>query len=129
MSSGGSIGMPELYRCVAGLDVEAVTRRPTKIVKREGIGGVHNIDRGDRIGGRDGRWRMTELRARGIRIPLIGALVGVGLVGILRRRRRRRPTGSQLMAMDERGFALFIESTGLKTVTTAGLEPTTAAND
>jgi hypothetical protein len=33
------------------------------------------------------------------------------------------------MAMDERGFASFIESTGLKTVTTAGLEPTTAAND
>jgi hypothetical protein len=64
-----------------------------------------------------------------MRIPLLGALVGVGLLGILRRRRRPRPTGSQLMAMDERGFALFIESTGLKTVTTAGLERTTAAND
>jgi hypothetical protein len=124
--------MPELYRCAVELDVEAVTSRPTgptdNIVKREGIGGEHNIDRGDRIGGRDG-WRMTELRARAIRIPLLGALVGVGLVGILRRRRRRRPTGSQLMAMDERGFASFVDSTGLQTVTTAGLEPTTAAND
>jgi hypothetical protein len=124
--------MPELYRCAVELDVEAVTSRPTRptdnIVKREGIGGEHNIDRGDRIGGRDG-WRMTELRARGVRIPLLGALVGVGLVGILRRRRRRRPTGSQLMAMDERGFASFVDSTGLKTVTTAGLEPTASANN
>jgi len=44
------------------------------------------------------------------------------MVAILRGRRRRRPTGAELNAMDERSFAAFVESTGLKTVTTAGLD-------
>ena len=72
---------------------------------------------------------MPELRARVTRLPVIGALVGVGIVSVLRRRRHRRPTGAKLMAMDDPGFAAFIESAGLKTATTAGLDPGKASTD
>ena len=72
---------------------------------------------------------MTQLRIRGLRLPIVGALFGVGILGVLRSRRRRRPNGTQLMAMDDAAFAKFIESTGLQTVTSAGLGSSQASTD
>ena len=59
------------------------------------------------------------------RIPLIG-LIGLvtslfGLARFWNHRRRRRPTGTELMAMSEAEFSSFIQASGLKTVTSAGL--------
>jgi len=71
---------------------------------------------------------MTVL-TRGVRIPIVGALLGIGVIGVLRRRRRHRPTGAELQAMDERSFTSFVESLGLKTVTTADLRPTAVSSD
>jgi hypothetical protein len=70
---------------------------------------------------------MTQPRIRAARLPIVGAIVGLAVLRRLRDRRRHRPTGAQLMAMDDASFAAFIESTGLKTVSGAGLgssEPT-----
>ena len=39
------------------------------------------------------------------------------------RKRNRRPTGDQLSKMSDAELASFIRSSGLKTVTTAGLRP------
>jgi hypothetical protein len=64
---------------------------------------------------------MTPLRVRAARLPILGTIVGLGVLRPLRNRRRRRPSGAQLMAMDDASFAAFIESTGLKTATNAGL--------
>jgi hypothetical protein len=72
---------------------------------------------------------MTQLRVRAARLPFVGALAGIGLLSLLRRRRKRRPNGAQLMAMDDASFAAFIESTGLKTVTSAGLDSRGATSD
>jgi hypothetical protein len=66
---------------------------------------------------------MSQLRVRAARLPIVGAIVGLGVLRLLRGRRRRRPTGAELMAMDDVSFAAFIESTGLKTVTDADLGP------
>jgi len=66
---------------------------------------------------------MTQPRVRAARLPIVGAIVGMGVFRRLRDRRRQRPTGAQLMSMDDASFAAFIESTGLKTVTSAGLGP------
>lgn len=70
--------------------------------------------------------RMTQLRTRGARLPVLGGILGItGLIGLLRvlGRRSRRPTGDQLLKMSDADFASFIRSSGLKTVTTAGLAP------
>ena len=72
---------------------------------------------------------MAHSRLRAARIPILGALFGVGQIGVLRSRRRRMPSVDQLMAMDDAAFAAFIESTGLKTVTTAGLSSSKAPAD
>lgn len=64
---------------------------------------------------------MTQLRVRAARLPIVGAILGWSVLRRLRDRRRHRPTGAQLMAMDDALFAAFIESTGLKTVTAAGV--------
>ncbi len=71
---------------------------------------------------------MTQPRVRAARLPILGAIVGLGVLRRLRDRRRRRPTGAQLMAMDDASFATFIESTGLTTVTGAGLGPSESTN-
>jgi hypothetical protein len=74
---------------------------------------------------------MSHLRDLGLRIPAIGGLIGItGLVGFLRQRRRpTRPTGKQLAAMSDRDFASFIQGSGIKTVTTAGLAPMDGSAD
>jgi hypothetical protein len=68
---------------------------------------------------------MTHLRARGKSLSILGGLVGATwLISVLRGRgRRHRPTGAELAAMSDADFAAFIDSTGVKTVTTAGLSP------
>lgn len=66
---------------------------------------------------------MTQPRSRAARLPIVSAIVALGVLRRLRDRRRHRPTGAQLMAMDDASFAAFIESAGLKTVTGAGLGP------
>lgn len=69
---------------------------------------------------------MTQLRTRGVRLPVLGGLLGAtGLIGILRAlgRRNRRPTGDQLLKMSDADFASFVHSSGMKTVTSAGLAP------
>lgn len=65
---------------------------------------------------------MSQLRDRAARLPIVGAILGWSVLRRLRDRRRHRPTGAQLMAMDDASFAAFVESTGLRTVTSAGLE-------
>jgi hypothetical protein len=65
---------------------------------------------------------MSHLRALRLRLPVLGGLIGLtGIVGILRARRPKRPTGAELAAMSDADFASFIRSSGVKTVTTAGL--------
>ncbi len=67
---------------------------------------------------------MTQLRTRVARLPLLGGILGItGLIGVVgvRVRRNRRPTGEQLLRMSDAEFASFIRSSGVKTVTTAGL--------
>jgi hypothetical protein len=64
---------------------------------------------------------MSLRRARALRLPILGVIGLTGVLGILRRRSRGRPTGAQLMSMNDADFAAFVKSTGLKTVTTAGL--------
>lgn len=75
---------------------------------------------GEGIGG-----PQIELRPRGMRLPILGSLIGLtGLVGLLHlrsRNKRHRPTGAELMRMSDGDFAEFIRSSGLKTITTAGL--------
>jgi hypothetical protein len=70
---------------------------------------------------------MTPTRTRSVRLPVLGALLGLGLFGVMRRRRRHRPTGAELV--DDGAFAAFIESTGLETVATADVRPASAGND
>lgn len=67
--------------------------------------------------------RMNRPRVPAARLPIVSAIAGLGVLRRLRDRRPHRPTGAQLMAMDDASFAAFIESTGLKTVTGAGLGP------
>jgi hypothetical protein len=62
---------------------------------------------------------------RAARIPLLG-LIGLatslfGLARFWNHRRNRRPTGTELMRMSEADFSSFIQDSGLKTVTSAGL--------
>jgi hypothetical protein len=68
---------------------------------------------------------MAQVRIRRIRVPILGILFALtGLLGFARlrwRRSRRRPTGSELVRMSDTEFASFIESSGIQTVTTAGL--------
>jgi hypothetical protein len=69
---------------------------------------------------------LRQLRARGLRLPFVGGVGGLiaatWLISVLRGRgRRHRPTGAELAAMSDADFAAFIGSTGVKTVTTAGL--------
>jgi hypothetical protein len=67
---------------------------------------------------------MTHLRTRGARLPVVGSVLGItGLIGVIKvlGRRHRRPTGDQLLHMSDAEFASFIRSSGVKTVTTAGL--------
>ena len=75
---------------------------------------------------------MAQLRAVWSRIPVLAVLIGLTL-GARRHLRRadslRRPTGDELMAMSDAEFASFIASTGIKTVTTAGLTQTKASAD
>jgi hypothetical protein len=68
---------------------------------------------------------MTQLRTRGLRGPVLGGILGLAGLGILRAlgKRNRRPTGDQLSKMSDADFAAFVHSSGLKTVTTAGLAP------
>ena len=69
---------------------------------------------------------MTQLRTRAARLPVLGGILGVtGFIGVLRAlgKRHRRPTGDQLSKMTDAEFASFIQSTGLRTVTMAGLGP------
>lgn len=68
--------------------------------------------------------KMTRPRSIGTRAPILGGLIGLlGLFGIRRLRRKspRRPTGAELAAMTDRDFDAFIRSTGIRTVTSAGL--------
>jgi len=67
---------------------------------------------------------MAQLPARWLRLPLIG-----GLLRYASRSRRTRPTGDELMRMTDAEFDEFIRSTGIKTVTTAGLSARDGAAD
>jgi hypothetical protein len=64
---------------------------------------------------------MSHLRGVGLRLPLIGGLLGLGgLIGMrMMRGGRRRPTASQLMKMDDATFAEFIRRTGLRTISSS----------
>ena len=63
------------------------------------------------------RQRIMKLWA-----SVVGGVFVVALVAWFGRRvARARPTGSQLLAMTDPEFASFIRSTGIKTVTTAGM--------
>jgi hypothetical protein len=70
---------------------------------------------------------MTQLRARGLRVQALGgllALTGIlGLRRLSRRGRHRRPTGADLMRMNEADFSAFVAASGIETVTSAGLTP------
>lgn len=75
---------------------------------------------------RGSRLAMLQQRARWLRLPAIGGLIGITtVVGFLRLIRRgspgRRPTGDELMRMTDAEFADFIGASGIRTVTTAGL--------
>jgi hypothetical protein len=65
-----------------------------------------------------------KTQIRGLtRLPLLiaAALAVFGLRRIWPSRRRRRPTGGELMTMSDADFAAFIASSGLQTVSSAGL--------
>lgn len=71
---------------------------------------------------------MAELRTRiphpPLRRWLVGGIVGVtSLIGIRRAlaRRARRPTGDELRRMSDAEFGAFVEASGVKTITSAGL--------
>ncbi len=74
---------------------------------------------------------MTQLRTRLVRLPVLGVLGLAGIIGLVatRGRRNRRPTGDQLRRMSDADFASFVRSTGLMTVTTAGLTSNEAKAD
>ena len=62
------------------------------------------------------------LRTRRIGPVILGILGVTGFVGVRALGRRgRRPTGRQLLNMSDAEFAKFIRTSGLKTVTSAGL--------
>jgi hypothetical protein len=66
----------------------------------------------------------SAMRARlaSLRIALLGGILVTMLLALLGRRgSRRRPTAAELVAMTEAEFEAFIRSTGIETVTTAGL--------
>ena len=67
----------------------------------------------------------ADLRTRSRSLSMLGGLIGATwLVSVLRKRgrgTRHRPTGAELAAMSDADFAVFIDSTGVKTVTTAEL--------
>ncbi|HUG30641.1 MAG TPA: hypothetical protein VMQ65_09050 [Candidatus Limnocylindria bacterium] len=69
---------------------------------------------------------MTQLRAKWMRLPALGGLLGIAALLAARFARRGperpRPTGQELMRMSDAEFAAFIQSSGIQTVTTAGLE-------
>ena len=63
---------------------------------------------------------MSHLRALGLKWPLMGIVGLGGLLSYLRLRpRRRRPTASQLMSLDEAAFESFIRGTGIRTVSSS----------
>ena len=68
---------------------------------------------------------MAQLRARWLRLPALGGVLGItGLIGLrrlTRRGSRQRPTGDELMRMTDAEFATFIRLSDIQTVTTAGL--------
>ncbi len=71
---------------------------------------------------------MAEFRTRIPHLPLrrwlVGGVVGLTtLVGIRRAlaRRPRRPSGDELHRMSDAEFSAFVQASGLKTVTSAGL--------
>jgi hypothetical protein len=74
---------------------------------------------------------MSLLRGARRRIPIVGGLIGLtGLIGFLRMRSRHpRPTGAELLRMSDAEFAAFIQSSGLRTVATAGLAVTDGTAD
>ena len=75
---------------------------------------------------------MAQLRAAWSRIPALGGLIGfaIGLRWLLHRNNpKRRPTATELMDMSDADFAAFVASTGIKTVTTAGLARSDALAD
>jgi hypothetical protein len=81
------------------------------------------------------RFAMAELRTRVPHVPVrrwLLAIVGIaGLIGFGRafNRRDRRPTSDDLLNMSDTDFAVFVDSVGLKTVTSAGLLPLEGTTD
>jgi hypothetical protein len=70
----------------------------------------------------EGRRVHKRPRLASLRIPLLGGVLVATLLALVGRRgSRRRPTAAELMAMTDAEFEAFIRSTGIKTVTTAGL--------
>jgi len=76
---------------------------------------------------------MSQLKPRARHLPALGGLIGIaGLLGILRLRRaprRRWPSADRLMKLSEADFHAFIQSTGIKTVTSVGLVDSEARAD
>ncbi len=71
---------------------------------------------------------MAHIRIPRLRSPRPGGSTGVGrLRNALGR--RRRPTGDELAQMTDADFAAFVESSGIKTVTTTRVAESQGPSD